>query len=530
MRREPRILLGCLLLAYLIFQLFFAWVLAHHDYETEYLGLGSLAVRGEIGLYQDELTGQWTPLPFWVYGATQVLFGPGLLLPRLLSVALGGAVLALAFALAARWGGVLAATAAGALFVTHGVVMGYFATVDFAPLAALLHLAGLWVLFCTRWRGRDVLGMLVFSLLFLVKPNYWPTVPFVLVALVWRARGLRARLELIAAAIAVPALFFASAPAHLKLLAYVPVLSEWVRPLGYTDWFSLVEDTDFWRSDYVDLPAGTTALGRLARIALTVPLLLKRYAVWTALLLPLAALRLRRAPGAGPAPPRPGLAFTGWLFGYLTLAQFLVVGPFTKQAYGYVGAIAPLLAVVLGCLFADAMEPRAPARGARAALAAALVAALVVSPWVHRQPTLPRTISLADATVPALRRAAARLAALIPPGETRVFLLGDSLALHLAGRRSYLRQFHQWWLAFTSAQEPERYARLGLWGRAELERWLGEDARWAIVEDRAARFYRARAPYHDALARMDELLARNFTLLETVPGAGDERFAVYRRR
>lgn len=531
MRRQSLILLGYLLLAYLIVGAFQAWVLGSSDYEAEYLALGSLALRGEIGLFQDELTGQWVPLPFWVYGATQILFGPGLLLPRLLSVVLSALVLILTFQLAARWGGLLAATTAGALFATHGMVLGYFVIADFSPMTALLHLAGIWVLFCTDWRRRDLIAMAVFSLLFLVKPNYWPTVPFVLAFLAWRAESWRRRAALLAVALAVPLLFFASARDHLKLLAYVPVLKEWVRPLGYTSWFPFVEDpTGFWRTEYVDLPAGTTPVGRLLRLALGVLLLLRRYAVWTVVLVGLLALRAWRGHRATSDRWPAGLAFTAWLFSYLVLAQFVVVGPWTKQAFGYVGAVSPLIVIVIGYLFARAMEEPALPGPARTLAAAAMALALVVSPWVHRQPSLPRTVSLRDATVPALGRTAARLAALIPAGETRVFLLGDALPVHVASRRSYLRQSNQWWITFTSSRDPSGYARAGLWGLTELERWLGEDARWAVVERRAVRFYAARPPYRTALARMDELLARNFTLVETVPGYGDNALLVYRRK
>jgi len=34
------------------------WVLTNHDYETEYLALGNLVVRGELNLYQPEMSGQ----------------------------------------------------------------------------------------------------------------------------------------------------------------------------------------------------------------------------------------------------------------------------------------------------------------------------------------------------------------------------------------------------------------------------------------------------------------------------------------
>jgi hypothetical protein len=528
MRRESLLVLACLLAGYLIFGSLYVWVLGSSDYEAEYLALGSLALRGEIGLFQDELTGHWVPLPFWLYGATQLAFGPSLLPPRLLSLGLSTLVLVLTFRIAERWGGLLAATAAGALFATHGMVMGYFMLADFSPMTALLHLAGIWVIFCTGWRHRDLIGMALVSLLFLVKPNYWPTVPFVLAYLAWRAESWSRRASLLAVALAVPLLFFVSARDHLKLLAYVPVLKEWVRPLGYTSWFPFVEDpAEFWRTEYTDLPAGTTPLGRFLRVVLSGLLLLRRYALWAALLVGLVALHAWRGRRREPWPP--GVAFSAWLFGYLILAQFVVVGPWTKQAFGYVGAVSPLIVIVIGWLLARVVEEPAVPGAARAVAATAVVLAVVASPWVHRQPSLPRTLSLRDATVPALGRLAGRLAALIPADETRVFLLGDALPLHLAGRRSYLRQYHQWWIAFTSSAEPARYRKAGLWGVSELEGWLGADARWAIFEERALRFYRARAPYRAPLARMEELLARHFDLVETL-GEGGTTLFVYRRR
>ena len=57
-RGRPRSLFGLLLVAYLVFSIFYAWVLVDHDYEAEYLALGNLLVRGELSLYQDEMTGQ----------------------------------------------------------------------------------------------------------------------------------------------------------------------------------------------------------------------------------------------------------------------------------------------------------------------------------------------------------------------------------------------------------------------------------------------------------------------------------------
>ena len=192
-RTRPVLLLACFVMAFLVLAVFLAWVLVNHGYEDQYLGLGSLVVRGQLSLYQNEMTGQWVPLPFYVYGLSQVIAGPNLLAARLLSVGMGVFVLILIFALSTRWGGLAAGAVASGLFCTHGLVVGYFATAHFASIGALLHLFGIYVLFCTDWPKRDLLGMAVFSLLFLVKPHYWPTIPFVLLFLLWRARNLRSR-------------------------------------------------------------------------------------------------------------------------------------------------------------------------------------------------------------------------------------------------------------------------------------------------------------------------------------------------
>lgn len=527
--------LACLLVAYLVFSLFFSWVLVNHDYEAEYLALGNLAVRGELNLYQDEMTGQWVPLPFYVYGATQVVFGPSLWPARLLSVALGAIVLILIFVIGRRWGGPLAGTAAGALFCTHGLVLGYFSTVNFSALVALLHLTGIYILFCTSWPKRDLLGMAVFSLLFLAKPHYWPTLPFVLVFLLWRAPSLPARAAVTAAAAAAPVLFFAwDWSHHIKIFAYVPVLRDWVAPLGYHSWHSLIEDPSrVWTSDYADIPWETTSGGRAVVMAKSFVFFLKRYAVWMAAFAGLAALRLwqwvRQRNGDGLWGPQ-GVRFTFWLFWYLVAWQFVIVGPYIKQSFAYVGAIAPLLAVVIGWLLSRVWaDGGALPAAARAAAVGGMALAVIVSPWVHRHHNLPRRVSLAHATIPSLDTMARQIAGLIPPGETRVFFIGDPLPIHLAGRRTYLRQFHQHNMVFTSVRDQSRYIRSGMWGYAELEQWLGSDAQYAVLQTKVVQFYRSREPYREILARMDALLAKNFTLVATVPGMGGDSLLVYRR-
>jgi hypothetical protein len=530
---ERRTLLPCLLLAYLVLALFYAWVLVNHDYESEYLALGNLVVRGELSLYQDEMRGQWVPLPFYFYGLSQVVFGPSLLAGRLVAVALGAIVIVLTFELARRLSGPLAGAVATALVCTHGLVMGYFATVHFAGLVALAHLAAVYVLFGTDWRGRDLIAMAIVSTLFLVKPNYWHTIPFVLLFLVWRAGTPGRRVALVAVALALPVAFFLWDRHHLKMLAYVPVLRAWVEPLGYASWYSLTEDAgQVAQSDYADIPWDTSLSGRLVPIGRALLFLLKRYAVWAAVvagLLTLAAWRTaaRRRPDRW-APP--GLRFALWLFVYVVAFQFVVMGPYVKQAVAFAGPVAPLLAIVIGHLFATvAAEPARPRRLRGAALAG-MVLALAVSPFVHRHHNLPRVVALTDAPISALRTTAERLAGMIPAGETRVFSLADPMPIHLAGRRTYLQQFNQHMFVFTSLQDRARYARVGMWGPTELEAWLGGDARFAILSAGVVDSYRSRERYRPILARMDTLLAQNFVEVAAIPGLAGDRVLVYRRR
>jgi hypothetical protein len=526
--------LAVVLIAYLLFALFLAWVQEHSDYETEYLGLGSLAVRGEVGLYQDDLTGQWVPLPFYFYGLSQLLAGPNLLVARLASVALGAVVVVLIFVIATRWGGPLAGAVAGALFSTHGLVLGYFSVVDFSGLVAVLHLAGLYVLFCTGWRGRDLIAMAVWSILFLVKPNYWASIPFMWTFLVWRGGSLRRGVALTVVMLAVPAVFFTSDRTHLKLLAYVPVLRDWVSALGYYPWHTLIEDMERLGSDYATVSWGTSYRDQLVGIPSAVGLYLKRYAVWLvalASLVSLAAWRARRNPAVAPRLLEPaGLRFAFVLYWYLLATQFVVLGPLRKHAFAYMGAVAPLLTIAIGCVFARMWERLPPSTFGRRAVVAALVIALAVSPWIHRHHNLPRLISLSPAPIPALQRTAERLAALIPAGETRVFSLADPLPIYLAGRRTYLRQFHQYKFVFTSLRDPARTRRSGLWGPVDMEEWLGSDARYAVIQSTAVDFYRARQGYAEILTEMDSLLARNFILLETFEENGEGTLSVYRRR
>src|SRR5262245_51069063 len=526
-------LLVCLIVGYLVIGVFSALTLASHDYETEYLALGNLVVRGEISLYQDELRGHWPPLPFYVYGTLQALTGPSLLSGRLLACAIGALVLALVFLLATRWAGVLAGTVAAALFCSHGLLIGYVSTVHFAGIVALILLLGLSVLYgADRW-WRPFAAMAIFASLFLVKNNYWPAIPFMLALLLVRPQSARARAALIAIAVAIPIAFFAWDPLHLKMLAYVPILQRWVEPLGYHPWYMLTEDAgQIAASDYADIVWEFSVAGRLKGIAGGLLFLARRYAIWLVLLALVAGIALWRSRDWRAAVrlwSPAGVATTFWLFWYLAGFQFIVMGPYAKQAVGFVGAVAPLLAVAIGCLTAVVVERFLPSRRARHALLSILVLAVLASPWIHRHHNLPRRVSLADGPTRTLPRVAKQLATLLPAGESRIFSLADPMPIYLAGRRTYVQQFNQERWGFTSLRDRVRYVRVGMWGPAEIEDWLGQDARYAVIESDLVEFYRNRPVYREALDRIDILLAKNFTLLGKVDERPGDTFSVYRR-
>ena len=64
--RRRRLLTALAVLIYLALALYLSRILLPSDDEESYLGLGRLAVTGAISLFEDGLTGQRMPLPFYV--------------------------------------------------------------------------------------------------------------------------------------------------------------------------------------------------------------------------------------------------------------------------------------------------------------------------------------------------------------------------------------------------------------------------------------------------------------------------------
>jgi hypothetical protein len=494
---------------------FYSRTLVSTEGEESYLALGSLLVRGEISLYQDEITGQRLPLPFYVLGASQVPFGPDLWVGRLLSLALGAIVLGFTVAVARRIGGPDAGLLAGFLLATQGALVAYYATASYDSLSALILMAAVWILLREEWTWRYPAGMAVASILSLTRTTMMPAVPFVFVWAWLGSRTLAQRATVVLVTAAPPVAFLLWDPTHLKLLAHVPLLGGLVEPLGYRSilYFQAVTQ--------VDLSTQVWSLARFAR----------RFESWVLAgmgIVAAAVLLQRRDRRAG----RSGwaLATVAGLAAWLLLWHFLMFRLNFKWAIAYFPSFAPLVAVVLGVAAAGLWERPDLPRAGRAVLAATLAGSLVVSVVLIRIPMIPTPVPIPfrDDPVQQISRAAARLERLVPAGE-RLFFFGPAMAVHLAGRRPYLQQLMAPGTFVDNDSDRQAVERSGVWGRAEIERWLGQEARYAVVNPAHLDAYAA-AGRAEGVARIRALLQERFEPVGRIDDAYWSILEVYRRR
>jgi hypothetical protein len=506
-----------MLLVYLAQGIFYSRNLVSTEGEESYLSLGYLALRGEISLYQDDITGQRLPLPFYLLGLSQVIVGPDLWAGRLLSLALGVPVLALTAAIAWRIGGRGAGLLAGFLLATQGTIIAYYATAYYATISALILLTAVWILLKDRWGWRFPLGMAMASMLSITRTTMMPAVPALFVWTWLGSRTLVQRATVVAVTALPPVLFLLWDPTHLKLLAHVPLLGGLVEHLGYRSilYFQAVPQSD--------LPTQLWSLARFAR----------RFESWAlaAVGITIAALFLR------PRDRRRTFESHGWalaavaaLGGWLLLWHFIMFRINFKYAIAYFPNYAPLFAVVMGVVAAALWEQADLPRPARAVLAITLAASLVVSVVFIRIPMMPTPVPRAfrNDSVQQINRAAARLAALVPPGA-RLFYFGPPMAAHLAGRRPYLQQLMAPGTFVPNDTDTRAMSRSGVWGRAEIERWLGREVDFAAVNPEHLDSYAA-AGRAEGVARIRALLQERFEPVGRIDDAYWSVLEVYRRR
>jgi 4-amino-4-deoxy-L-arabinose transferase-like glycosyltransferase len=509
-RRRRHAWLGAILAAVLVHGIFFALYLVPWEDESGYLVLGGLAVRGEISLYQDEMLGERLPLPFYVLGASEWLAGPSLTTARLASLLLGLAAVALVHAVARRMGGEAAGFLAALFLATQSFVVAYYATAMYHALCTVIVLLGLYAMFV---RQAPLVGMAIFSLLSLTRPNMAVAVPLVLAYLWRRSPDRRHRAWLLAWAVVPLLTFFVVDPRHLKLLAYVPIVHRLVEPLGYVSLLrlggeALAGSADWWAT-------GVLWFGR-------------RYVTWIAAAVGLcAAAAVARVHGRRPVGgAADGARFVAVLIVYLLAWQCVILRAYPKSVTAWSASFAALGALLLGYHAARLLhDPRVPTV-LRGAMVAGLGLVFAVGPTISTHANMPRPLP-AGTTMDAVTEAASRLRRMVPEGS-RVFLVGMSLLPHLAGSRPYLQQIiHSWTLV--PRGEPTILQRSGLWSLDDIDRWLGSEAPFAVIQTDRLAAWRSIPTYAPLAGRIDELLASRFRLVGEIEVYPLGRYRVYER-
>jgi hypothetical protein len=213
-------------------------------------------------------------------------------------------------------------------------------------------------------------------------------------------------------------------------------------------------------------------------------------------------------------------------FAYVSISQFVVFLDRLKQYVAYFPSWAPILAILLGVGYSTLFSVPSMSSWTRRGIIAIVAISLTAPIVVVRHPLLP---SGADSGLVAsiqLTAAAAHFRRVLPP-NARVFLWGNSLPLYLAERDPYLQQIYS---NNTLAAIEDRRAipTHGLWGLAEIEKWLSVDADYAVLQPLLLEDYRDSRRIQ--IERMQTLLAAHFTRIDRVEEYPWFIFDVYARR
>jgi len=486
------------------------------DDEGAYVTLGRLATTGAISLYQDDMTGQRMPLPFYVIGASQVIFGRDLWAARLVSLFLGVCVVGLTINIGRSLDGEISGILAGLLLVTQGVVVGYYATATYHALTATILMAAVWILLKEDLPWRFALGMGIASLLFFTRTNMFPVLPFFFVWAFLGARSAAERLAIVLITGAPPAIFFLVDPTHLKLLAHVPVLHRAVDDLGYRSIlsFAAIHHADFREQMWAFV------------------LLARRYESWTIAVAGLAvAALLHRRPHLQPrlTESRRGVAIVGALFLWCLVWHFIIWRVNFKLALAFLPCFAPLAAVFLGVGFTLLLRSPGLPRVGRVVLHITLAVSLTLSLVFVRHPLLPLPAPwpFHEDAIQRLNRSAAELGRLVP-AEERIFLFAQPGPAYIAGLNPPRQQVMS--AAGTLApvaSDPRLVAKSGAWGILEIDRWLGHEVQYAVISPQLLATYATIRP--EGITRIRELLRDRFTLVGNVGAGSDLAANVYRR-
>ena len=494
----------------------FSRTLLFSDDEEGYVILGYLAARGTVSLFQDEMLGARTPLPFYVLGWPQRLLGRSLWSARLQCIVFALGALWLTIRTARILGGRTAGLLAGFLLATQGAIVGYLTTAGYHAISAFVVMAVIQLLIGPSLPGRYLIAAASTGLIFLTRTHISPLIPLVLGICVVRSPSWRDRFLVMAIGAATPTIFLLWDPTHLKLLAYAGPLEHLAAHWGYRSIFHFY---DYPRPPLADqLKALLLFARRYESFAAAAGGLLVA-AIWSRY-----REQARRAWGL-----RPEIRLLIAILVYGVACSFLAVAAQNlKLGIAYFPAYAPLAAVLLGIGFGHLLSGRQISAPARLVGVAALCVALIISVVTPRQPLLPPHPGrpFRDDAITRLDGLARALERTIPAGS-RIFLLGDSMPLYLADRLPYLRQIlHPATLA-AHDDDPWLVARNGVWGRDQIEEWLARDATYAVIAPRWVEAFRPNRTRN--IERIEELLAANFSRIAILDDYFGIPYHVYRR-
>jgi 4-amino-4-deoxy-L-arabinose transferase-like glycosyltransferase len=506
-----RSLLILLVAIFLAQAIFFSRTLLFSDDEEGYVVLGYLAARGTVSLFQDEMLGARTPLPFYILGWPQRVMGRSLWGARLLCIVFAVGTVWLTIRTARILGGRTAGVLAGFLLVTQGAIVGYFATAGYHAISAFVVMAVVQFFIGPAFSGRYLVAAASTGLIFLTRTHISPLIPLLLTVCIIRSSSWRDRLLVLGLGAATPMVFLLSDPTHLKLLAYAGPFEHLAARWGYRSIFYFY---DYPRPLLGDQLKALLLFARryesltVAAAGLLVAALWSTYKGRT-----MRAWRVR---------PEIWLLIAVLVYGVACL--FLIVAAQNlKLGIAYFPAYAPVAAVLLGIGFARLLSELATPAPARFVAVVALCVALVISVVSPRQPLLPPLPGrpFQDDAIVRLDNLARGLERTIPAGS-RVFLLGDSIPLYLADRQI----LHPATLA-AHDEDPWLVARNGVWGRDQIEEWLTRDAMYAVIAPRWIEAFRPSRTRN--IERIEELLAAHFSRIAILDDYFGIPYHVYRR-
>jgi hypothetical protein len=509
-----RVVFSLITVIFLAQGLYYSRALVLVEDEAGYLALGSMALTGQISLYEDDIPNGRMPLPYYVLGASQLLSGPSVWAGRLVSLGVGLVVLWLTINVATKLRGRTCGVLAALVLAAHGDVVGIFSIASYHALSALMLVGVLRVFLGPTSPTRNVMGAAATSLIFLTRTTIAPAVVFFAAIALARARTWRNRLLVVVATVSMPSLFFLADHRHLKILTNVPILDRLATAFGYHSQFfftSLIFDS-------VLRPSFGEQLWSVARIG-------RRYEAWVFAGCVLTAVRVwtvwRRAPV--PRAVSGDLRLAAGLFVYMFASLFVIFRANVIWIIGFLPELAPLVAVLLAAGFSHTALTIGRNRAARAVTAAGFVGTLVLMIAFVRNPLLPVPAGrlFADDPIARLNTEAVNLREMIAP-HSEVFLMGESAPLYLAGRMPYLRQALTPFTIVVDDRDGWAVAKSGLWGADQMERWLSAGAEFAVIQ--WPLFRQDSAHWHAFAARLERTLAAHFRPLGVV---GD--YEVYRR-